>query len=61
MLGRMVAGTGKHATRRRQEMEAAAQLLEILGLDPVMTRSTVVSLRSVEEDGLPETGREPVP
>lgn len=61
MLGRMVAGTGKHATRRRQEMQAAAQLLEILGLDPVMTRSTVESLRNVERDGLPETGREPVP
>jgi hypothetical protein len=35
-------------------MEAAAELLVDLGIDPVMTRSTVESLRRVTVDGLPQ-------
>ena len=33
-----------HAARRLHEMEAAAELLAELGVDPVMTRSTVAHL-----------------
>ena len=52
-LRRMVEGTGSHAVRRLHEMEAAAELLTDLGVDPVMTRSTVENLRRVPTDGLP--------
>lgn len=60
LLLRMLSGTEKHAVRRRQEMEAAAQLLEILDVDPIMTRSTVESLRKLQQDGLPGAGDESV-
>ena len=53
-LRRMVEGTAPHAIRRLHEMEAAAELLTDLGIDPVMTRSTVESLRRVPTDGLPK-------
>ena len=53
-LRRMVEGTAPHAVRRLHEMEAAAELLTDLGVDPVMTRSTVESLRRVPTDGLPK-------
>ena len=53
-LRRMVEGTAPHAVRRLHEMEAAAELLTDLGIDPVMTRSTVESLRRVPIDGLPK-------
>jgi 3-hydroxyisobutyrate dehydrogenase-like beta-hydroxyacid dehydrogenase len=52
-LRRMVEGTGTHAVRRLHEMEAAADLLADLGVDPVMTRATVESLRRVIDAGLP--------
>jgi 3-hydroxyisobutyrate dehydrogenase-like beta-hydroxyacid dehydrogenase len=52
-LRRMVEGTAPHAVRRLNEMEAAAELLADLGVDPVMTRSTVENLRRVPIDGLP--------
>ena len=45
-LERLVTSTAVHHVRRRQEMEAAVQLLEILGVDPVMTRATVESLQN---------------
>jgi hypothetical protein len=35
-------------------MEASASMLESLGVDPLMTRSTVQSLRRVQGDGVPE-------
>jgi 3-hydroxyisobutyrate dehydrogenase-like beta-hydroxyacid dehydrogenase len=53
MLTRMVEGTGPHAARRLHEMEACRQLLAELGVDPVMTTSTVESLRRVVHDGVP--------
>ncbi len=34
-------------------MEAAVQLLEVLGVDPVMTRATMRSLHSDEPDSVP--------
>ena len=54
LLRRLVAGTEKHALRRLREMEEAASLLEQLGVDPVMTRATVESLRRVVDDGMPD-------
>jgi 3-hydroxyisobutyrate dehydrogenase-like beta-hydroxyacid dehydrogenase len=52
-LRRMVEGTDPHAVRRLHEMEAAAELLADLGVDPVMTRATVENLRRVPIEGLP--------
>ena len=52
-LRRMVAGTGTHAVRRLHEMEAAMEMLEQLGIDPVVTRATVESLRRVPDEGVP--------
>lgn len=53
LLSRLVRGTAPHALRRLHEMEASAALLEELGVDPLMTRSTVESLKRVMVDGLP--------
>lgn len=53
MLSRIIEGTGAHAQRRVHEMEACRDLLLELGVDPVMTTSTVESLRRVLRDGLP--------
>jgi 3-hydroxyisobutyrate dehydrogenase-like beta-hydroxyacid dehydrogenase len=53
-LSRLVRGTGQHAVRRLHEMEAALALLEQLGVDPVMTRSTVEQLRRLPALGLPD-------
>lgn len=53
LLARLVLGTGPHAKRRLHEMEACAALLQELGIEPVMTRSTVESLRRVPAEGLP--------
>ena len=47
LLERLMSSTSTHQARRRKEMEAAVQLLEILDVDPVMTRATVESLRSL--------------
>ncbi len=58
LLRRLVDGTGLHSERRRHEMEASRDLLESLGVDPVMTRSTVESLRRVPEEGVPELPRD---
>jgi 3-hydroxyisobutyrate dehydrogenase-like beta-hydroxyacid dehydrogenase len=44
LLRRLVTGTAPHATRRLHEMEAAAELLAELGVDPVMTGATVTHL-----------------
>ena len=52
-LRRVIAGTGTHSVRRLHEMEAASEMLEQLGVDPVMTRATVESLRRVPAEGVP--------
>ena len=48
LMRRLVVGTGGHSLRRMHEMEASAALLVELGIDPVMTRGTVESLRRFE-------------
>lgn len=53
LLARLVRGTSPHAVRRLHEMEACQSQLESLGVDPVMTRSTVESLRRVPAEGIP--------
>ena len=52
-LRRLVEGTGVHHERRLHEMEASAQLLRELGVDPVMTEATVAHLRAVAVEGVP--------
>lgn len=52
LVRRLVSGTGPHALRRLDEMEAAVELLSSLGVDPTMTSATVASLRRVAINGL---------
>jgi 3-hydroxyisobutyrate dehydrogenase len=47
LVRRLVTGTGRHATRRVHEMEAAAELLTELGVEPLMTSATAARLRLV--------------
>lgn len=51
LIRRLVTGTGPHALRRLEEMEAAAELLSGLGVDPTMTSATVTSLRRMAVNG----------
>ncbi len=53
VLSRLITGTETHALRRLHEMQASQALLEELGIDPVMTRSTVASHAQVLEKGVP--------
>jgi 3-hydroxyisobutyrate dehydrogenase-like beta-hydroxyacid dehydrogenase len=53
LLARLVRGTGTHSLRRLHEMEACEAQLLSLGIDPVMTRSTVESLRRIPVEGVP--------
>lgn len=53
-IGRLVDGTGPHAKRRRDEMAAAVDLLDELGVASAMTRATVENLDAVLRDGLPQ-------
>jgi len=50
LIRRLVTGTGRHAARRLHEMEATAELLAELGVEPIMTNATVARLRSVAAD-----------
>lgn len=50
-IRRLVTGTGPHALRRLHEMDATAELLTELGIDPIMTRSTVTILQRVVDGG----------
>lgn len=54
LLIRLVAGTATHSERRLEEMQHAATLLDQLGIEPIMTRSTVANLGTVEAMGVPE-------
>lgn len=54
LLSRLVRGTEPHALRRLHEMEAAQALLGELGVEALMTRGTVASLRHVLDQGLPD-------
>jgi 3-hydroxyisobutyrate dehydrogenase-like beta-hydroxyacid dehydrogenase len=52
LLVRLMEGSERHAVRRRDEMAAAAEQLEDLGVDATMTRATRETLRArVEEAG----------
>lgn len=52
---RLIEGSGVHAVRRLDEMEAAVAMLEGMGVEPTMTRSTVASLEDLAVDGeIPE-------
>jgi len=53
LLARLVNGTQPHARRRLHEMEACEALLGELGIDAVMTRSTVETLRRIPNELLP--------
>jgi len=53
-LKRLVVGTGIHARRRLDEMNAAKSLLESLDIEPLMTRGTIANLERVLNDGLPD-------
>ncbi len=54
MLQRLVTGTGIHAERRYHEMVASAEQLIELGVEPLMTQSTVANLDKVKREGLPD-------
>jgi 3-hydroxyisobutyrate dehydrogenase-like beta-hydroxyacid dehydrogenase len=60
LLVRLVEGTGVHATRRVHEMAACAEMLESLGVDPVMTRSTIETLRQAVVAGVPKVPNQTV-
>ena len=51
VVRRLVEGTGRHAARRVHEMEAAAELLDELGVEPTMTNATADHLRRVAAGG----------
>ncbi len=53
MLKRLVEGTAVHAERRFHEMEASAQQLIELNIEPLMTQSTVSSLAKIKRMGVP--------
>lgn len=52
-LRRMIEGTQLHARRRRDEMDAASQLLTELGIDPIMATATRDNLDAVAAQGIP--------
>lgn len=54
MLERLITGTQTHAERRFHEMKASQQQLEELGIEPLMTTSTVSNLQQVLNTGVPE-------
>ena len=54
MLERLVTGTGVHAGRRLHEMQASASQLQELGVEPLMTNSTVKNLQKVLDKGVPK-------
>ena len=53
LLSRLVRGTQIHAVRRLHEMQASMALLRELGVEPLMTRSTVENLEKVPDEGIP--------
>ena len=50
LVRRLVAGTAQHAARRIHEMEATADLLTELGVEPTMTSATTANLRRLADD-----------
>ena len=56
-LRKLLEGTATHSERRCDEMQAAAELLEGLGIAAIMTGATVESLRRMPTEGLPDLPR----
>ena len=54
MMQRLVTGTETHAERRFHEMKASQQQLKELGIEPMMTTSTVNNLEHVMKAGIPD-------
>ncbi len=50
LVRRLVTGTGRHAVRRTDEMEATVDLLTELGVEPTMTAATAAQLRRIAAD-----------
>lgn len=50
LVRRLVIGTGRHAVRRADEMEATVELLTDLGIEPTMAGATAVQLRRMAAD-----------
>ncbi len=53
LVDRLVRGTETHALRRAHEMEAAASLLETLGVQAPMARAAAESLWTASVEGIP--------
>ncbi len=53
LLTRLITNTPTHAVRRRDEMQAAASLLDEFGIEAHMTRATVASLEHAASHGVP--------
>ncbi len=60
LLARLVNGTKPHAVRRLHEMCAAGELLDALGVEPVMTRATIETLQRMADETLPDIPDPPV-
>ena len=52
-LEETVTRLGPFARRRRRELDSCLLYLDDLGVDPIMTRSTIEMLRRIEANGLP--------
>ncbi|NUR91210.1 MAG: NAD(P)-dependent oxidoreductase [Nonomuraea sp.] len=50
---RLLMGAGEHSLRRVHEMNAAARMLDDLGVDHTMTEATTAALERVRRDGVP--------
>jgi 3-hydroxyisobutyrate dehydrogenase-like beta-hydroxyacid dehydrogenase len=51
-LRRLVEGTQEHVGRRRDEMQAAVDLLEELGVSPTMAAATLQTLQAIDGEAL---------
>jgi 3-hydroxyisobutyrate dehydrogenase len=48
-IDRFLRGSKLHAARRSEEMDAAAEYVEALGVAPIMSKATAAHLRSLED------------
>jgi len=54
LMERLLFATAIHTPRRLEEMEAARDLLTELGVPATMTSATIIHLRRLLEEGMPE-------
>lgn len=59
LMDRLLQATQTHAGRRRQEMEAARDLLVELGVPAIMTSATIEHLRRLTDDGHAGSAQQP--